>query len=199
MAEQTLSVSLKQVPQGRLGVWLLIVGELIIFGGLVVCYLLYRLRFPSWVEQTQHTSTFYGGLNTFVLLTSSYTIVKANDAALKKDLVKMSRYMLTTIFCGLIFLAVKSTEYAHEIGAGFTLTSPGLQATNPVGATFWSFYYIMTGLHATHVLAGMVTLFFVWLDARKGRNIHRVELGGLYWHMVDLIWIFLFPLLYIAK
>lgn len=199
MSETTLTIPLKQVPQGRLAVWLLIIGELLIFGGLVVAYLLYRLRFPSWVEQTHHTSTFFGALNTFVLLTSSYTIVKANDAAIKKDLAKMSRYMLITILCGLIFLVVKSTEYTHEINAGLTLTSPKLQATDPVGATFWSFYYIMTGLHATHVLAGMVTLFIIWLDARKGRNVHRVELGGLYWHMVDLIWIFLFPLLYIAK
>lgn len=199
MSESTLTIPLKQVPQGRLAVWLLIIGELLIFGGLVVAYLLYRLRFPSWVEQTQHTSTFFGAINTFVLLSSSYTIVKANDAAIKKDLVKMSRYMLITILCGVIFLVVKGTEYTHEINAGLTLTSPKLQATDPVGATFWSFYYIMTGLHATHVLAGMVTLFIIWLDARKGRNVHRVELGGLYWHMVDLIWIFLFPLLYIAK
>lgn len=199
MSQQTLNIPIKSVPQGRLGVWILVAGELVIFGGLICCYLLYRLRYPQWAEQAHHTSTFFGALNTFVLLSSSYTIVKAHAAAAKNDLQKMSMWMTCTIGGGLLFLVNKGIEYTHEISAGFTLGSPTLAATDPIGATFWSFYYTMTGLHALHVIVGLTALTIILIDARKGKNLHRVELGGLYWHMVDLIWIFLFPLLYIAK
>ena len=195
-----LSLPISVVPQGRLGLWILIAGELVIFGGLIACYLLNRLRYPEWAEQAAHTSTFFGALNTFVLLSSSFTIVKAHEAANKKNLKKVSLYMLLTIAGGLLFLVNKSIEYTHEIGHGFTMSSPVLQAKgNYVGSLFWSFYYLMTGLHGTHVLVGMVIMTVIWTQARKGKNLHRVELAGLYWHMVDLIWIFLFPLLYIAK
>jgi heme/copper-type cytochrome/quinol oxidase subunit 3 len=195
-----LRVPVKSVPQGRLGLWILIAGELVIFGGFIACYLLYRLRFPEWGEQAKHTNTFFGALNTFVLLFSSFSVVKAHEAANKRDLGKITMWMLITIVCGLLFLVNKTIEYSHEIAEGFTLTSPALLAAgNNTGSLFWSFYYGMTGLHGLHVLAGMVTLFIIWLDARKGNNLHRVELGGMYWHMVDLIWIFLFPLLYLVR
>lgn len=189
-----------EVPQGRMGIWVLIAGELILFGGLIACYILYRLRYPEWAAQAAHTSTMMGAINTLVLLTSSYTVVLAHSAAIKKQLKKVVMWMSSTICLGLVFLVVKSIEYTSEIGHGFTLTSPGLvKEGEMVGATFWSFYYLMTGLHALHVIAGMTTIFIVMMGARKGRNLHRVELAGMYWHMVDLIWIFLFPLLYIAK
>lgn len=197
----TLTIPLfKDVPQGRLGMWILIAGELVIFGGLMACYILYRVRYPEWSEQAAHTSTLLGALNTFVLLTSSLTIVKAHSASLRKDLKKIVTWMSATIGLGLVFLIVKSIEYASEISHGFTLSSPGLIESGSSNAPlFWSFYYFMTGLHATHVVAGMVILFVHMMDARKGKNLHRVELGGMYWHMVDIVWIFLFPLLYLAK
>lgn len=200
MNKQTLSVSPNEVPQGRLGMWILISGELMIFGGLIACYLLYRLRFPEWGEQAAHTSTFFGALNTVVLLTSSFTIVKAHEAAIKKDLGKITLWMSVSILGGLMFLINKSIEYTTEISHGFTFSSPQLQESgNYIGSLFWSFYYTMTGLHGLHVLVGMIIMFVIMLQARKGQNLHRVELAGMYWHMVDLIWIFLFPLLYIAK
>ena len=198
--QQTLSVPVNTIPQGRLAMWLLIAGELMIFGGLIACYLLYRLRFPEWGEQAAHTSTFFGALNTVVLLSSSYTIVKAHEAAVKKDLGKITMWMSVSILGGLLFLVNKSIEYTTEISHGFTFSSPQLQESGDnIGSLFWSFYYIMTGLHGLHVLIGMVVMFVIMLQARKGKNLHRVELAGMYWHMVDLIWIFLFPLLYIAK
>ncbi len=200
MKEQTLSVPVKMVPQGRLAMWILIAGELMIFGGLIACYLLYRLRFPEWGEQAAHTSTFFGALNTVVLLSSSYTIVKAHEAAIKKDLQKITLWMSVSILGGFFFLINKSIEYTTEISHGFTFSSPHLQESgNTIGSLFWSFYYTMTGLHGVHVLVGMIVMFVIMLQARKGKNLHRVELAGMYWHMVDLIWIFLFPLLYIAK
>ena len=201
MNTTTVSIlSIKDVPQGRLGLWVLIAGELIIFGGLIACYIMYRIRYPEWGEQASHTSTPLGALNTLVLLTSSFTVVMAHTAALKKQLAKIVPWIGATLALGLTFLVVKAFEYTNEISHGFTLTSPSLVAKGEsVGANFWSFYYLATGLHALHVIVGMLILFIVMMAARKGENLHRVELGGMYWHMVDIIWIFLFPLFYIAK
>lgn len=199
--EQHLALPINKVPQGRLGMWILIAGELVIFGGLIACYLEFRLRYPQWSEMAAHTSTLIGAINTVVLLLSSYTVVKAHEAAQRLDTSKITMWMSCTILGGLIFLIDKGIEYSHEIAHGFTFTSPHMQTTSAeqVNSLFWSFYYIMTGLHGTHVLAGMTIMFIVMMQARKGKNLHRVELAGMYWHMVDLVWIFLFPLLYIAK
>jgi cytochrome c oxidase subunit III len=200
MNQISTSISIKEVPQGRLGIWILIAGELVIFGGLIAAYLLYRFRFPEWAAQASYTSTLLGGINTFVLLTSSYFVVMAHAAAIKQQYDKIKLWMGLAIGCGLIFLVVKTIEYSNEMSHGFTMTSPTLVAQgDSIGSLFWSFYYFMTGLHGVHVLAGMVAMFVVMLSASKGKNVHRVELVGMYWHMVDIIWIFLFPLLYIAK
>ncbi|MCB1191306.1 MAG: cytochrome c oxidase subunit 3 [Leptospiraceae bacterium] len=192
--------TLRDMPKGRLGTWALIAGEIAIFSGFIMAYVLYRLRYPEWADQAKHTSTMYGAINTFVLLSSSYSVVLAHGAAVKKDLKKVVIFLGITLLCGFIFLGVKSIEYTNEIHHGFTLTSPSLiTSKQEVGTLFWSFYYAMTGLHATHVIAGMIAIFIVMMQARKGVGLHRVELAGLYWHMVDIVWIFLFPLLYIAK
>jgi len=195
-----LSLPANKVPEGRLGMWILIAGELVIFGGLIASYLEFRIRYPQWGEMAAHTSTLIGAINTVVLLCSSYTIVKAHEAAQRLDIHKVMIWMSCTVMGGLIFLVDKSIEYYHEISEGFTFTSPKLQmAGDHVGSLFWSYYYIMTGLHGTHVLVGMTVMIIIMFQIRKGQNLHRVELAGMYWHMVDLIWIFLFPLLYIAK
>ncbi len=196
----TVRPGLRDIPQGRLGMWLLIAGELVIFGAAVVSYLLMRIRYPEWGEQAQYTSTALGALNTFVLLTSSFFVVKAHKASLAKDSKNVVRFLSLTLLCGLIFLIVKGIEYSTEISHGFTLRSPGLvDSGQGVASLFWMYYYLMTGLHGLHVLAGMIAIFVVMLQVRKGKYFHRVELAGMYWHMVDLIWIFLFPLLYILK
>ena len=177
------------VPNGRMALWWVIASEIVIFGGLVCCYILYRVRHPEWGEHAAHTSTPLGALNTVILLTSSLTAVLAHAAANAKDGAKAARLLLTTVAFGCGFLVVKSMEYAHEIHHGFTIT------TN----TFWSFYFVMTGLHAAHVIAGMIAMLAVARGAKRGRNLQRVEFAGLYWHFVDVVWIFLFPLLYVAK
>ena len=91
--------------------------------------------------------------------------------------------------CALFLAGLKGLEWSSEISHGYTITSNG----------FWSFYYTAAGLHAAHVIAGAVIMAFIAADAAKGRELHRVELIGIYWHFVDVVWIFLFPLLYIAK
>ncbi len=106
---------LNQVPKGRLAIWILVAGELVIFGGLIMSYLLSRVRFPEWAEQAAHTSTMWGAINTVVLLTSSFFIVKAHEAAVKKNLKRMTLFMSSTIACGFMFLIIKTIEYATEI------------------------------------------------------------------------------------
>jgi len=178
------------ITTGRLAVWWVVGSEIVIFGGLLASYIMHRLAHASWAEQAAHTNVWIGLFNTFVLLTSSLFAVLAHYAAeTEGNGPKAARYLLFTFFGGLTFLLVKAAEWTIEITAGYTVTSNG----------FWSFYYAAAGLHATHVLAGMIIMLIVAHAARQGRELHRVELIGIYWHFVDIVWIFLFPLLYIAK
>jgi heme/copper-type cytochrome/quinol oxidase subunit 3 len=124
-----------------------------------------------------------------VLLTSSFTAVLGHQAAERGDGKQAAKYLFMTIGGAMTFIMVKSVEWTIEITEGFTITANG----------FWSFYYTAAGLHALHVIAGAVIMGFVAVDAWRGRELQRVELIGIYWHFVDVVWIFLFPLLYIAK
>lgn len=190
MAEtHVMTPDASQVPNGRAAMWWVIASEIVIFGGIIASYILYRMRYPEWGEYASHTSTLMGAINTMVLLTSSYIVVLAHEAANKKDFKKVGQYLLMTVICGFMFLGIKSIEYTTEISHGYTISAN----------LFWSFYFLMTGLHGLHVIAGMTALWIVRSDAMKGKNLHRVEMAGLYWHLVDIVWIFLFPLLYIAK
>ena len=177
------------LPTGLLAVWWVVVSEIVIFGGLLASYIMHRLAHDAWTAQAAHTNTWIGAFNTFVLLTSSLTAVLAHQAAQQGDGKKAARFLYYTVAGAITFVCVKAAEWTTEIQAGYTLTS----------STFWSFYYTAAGLHALHVIAGAIIMLFVARDAAKNRELHRVELIGIYWHFVDLVWIFLFPLLYIAK
>jgi len=115
--------------------------------------------------------------------------VLAHKAAAGGDGRRAAMLLRLTVLGGLVFLIVKTFEWSHEILEGFTLQAGG----------FWSYYYTAAGLHAFHVIAGMVVMLFVAAGAARNENLHRVENVGIYWHFVDMVWIFLFPLLYIAK
>ncbi|MGH7338970.1 MAG: cytochrome c oxidase subunit 3 [Candidatus Rokuibacteriota bacterium] len=177
------------MPTGRLAVWWVIASEIVIFGGILASYIMHRLAHDAFAEQAAHTNTAIGAFNTLVLLTSSLFAVLGHKAAEEGDGKKAARMILFTMAGGLTFLVVKAFEWTDEITHGFTITSN----------TFWSFYYTAAGIHAAHVLAGVVIMGFVAWAARRGEELHRVELIGIYWHFVDIVWIFLFPLLYIAK
>lgn len=177
------------IPTGRLAVWWLIASEIVIFGGVLGSYIMHRLGHPDWAHQAVHTNTLAGAVNTFVLLTSSLSAVLAHQAAEHKDGKKAARYLMFTVLGGACFLVIKSFEWANEIKHGYTLSSN----------TFWSFYYTAAGIHGLHVIVGMIVMLIVAADARKNQELQRVENVGLYWHFVDIVWIFLFPLLYIAK
>jgi heme/copper-type cytochrome/quinol oxidase subunit 3 len=174
---------------GKLAVWWVVASEIVIFGGLLASYIMHRLAHDAWSEQAAHTNTWIGAFNTMVLLTSSLSAVLAHNAAERGDGKKAANLLWATIIGALTFLVVKTFEWTDEITHGFTITS----------STFWSFYYTAAGIHASHVIAGAILMAFVAKDARQGRELHRVELIGIYWHFVDIVWIFLFPLLYIAK
>ena len=177
------------IPTGRLAVWWVIGSEIVIFGGLLGSYVMHRLGHPEWAEQAVHTNTWAGAFNTLVLLSSSLAAVLAHQAASQKEGAKAAKLLYATTLGGLVFLVVKGFEWSHEIGLGYTITASG----------FWSFYYLAAGLHALHVIAGMVIMLIIAQSAKRNEELQRVELIGNYWHFVDIVWIFLFPLLYIAK
>lgn len=197
---QTNKIDPRQIPQGRLGMWMLIIGELVIFGGLIAVYLMYRFRYPEWAEMASHTNTTLGAINTVVLLTSSFFAVKAHEAAVKKNYQKIKLWIWLTIGCSIMFLVIKGIEYTSKIHHGYTFSGSELvEQGNLIGSTYWGFYYLMTGIHGLHVIAGAIVFLTVLYQVNRKRNLQRVEMAGMYWHMVDIIWIFLFPLLYIAN
>ena len=177
------------IPTGRLAIWWVLASEIVIFGGLIASYIMHRLGHPEWANATAVTKTWIGATNTFVLLSSSFTAVLAHQAAEQGNGPRAARFLRMTILGALTFLTIKSFEWGHELSEGYTVTTNG----------FWSFYYTACGLHALHVIAGAVIMAFIARDAAKNRELQRVELIGIYWHFVDVVWIFLFPLLYIAK
>lgn len=179
------------IPTGRLAVWWVIGSEIVIFGGLIASYLMNRfLHADSWKADAAMTNTLIGAINTFWLLTSSYFVVLAHAAAERKDIKEARKWIWLTVLLGGFFMVFKTYEYYTEIAHGKTLF------TN----NFWSFYYVATALHGFHVVCGMVIMAIIAEnDVKHNRNWHRVENIGLYWHFVDVVWIFLFPLLYIAK
>jgi heme/copper-type cytochrome/quinol oxidase subunit 3 len=177
------------IPTGKLAVWWVVGSEIVIFGGLLASYIMHRLGHPEWAEYASHTNPWFGGVNTFVLLTSSLFAVLAHHAAEHGDGKKAARWLLATCAGGAIFAGIKAVEWTIEISHGYTITANG----------FWGFYYTAAGIHALHVIAGCIIMLIIANDARKGKELHRVELIGIYWHFVDIVWIFLFPLLYIAK
>jgi len=177
------------VTTGKLAVWWLIVSEIVIFGGVLASYIMHRIGHPEWAASAAHTQTWIGGVNTMVLLTSSLTAVLAHAAAERGDGKLAARRLYYTIGGALTFLCIKAYEWHGEITHGYTITASG----------FWSFYYTAAGIHAAHVVVGAIIMAFVAQQAKRNHELGRVELIGLYWHFVDLVWIFLFPLLYIAK
>ncbi|MEE9606894.1 MAG: cytochrome c oxidase subunit 3 [Myxococcota bacterium] len=177
------------MPTGRLAVWWVVASEVVIFGGLLASYVMHRLAHDAWAAQAAATNTWIGASNTLVLLTSSLFAVLGHKAAEEGNGVKASNFLLLTAAGGVMFLTIKGFEWTMEIQHGYTITS----------STFWSFYYTAAGLHALHVLGGVVILTIIAAQARRQAELHRVELIGIYWHFVDVVWIFLFPLLYIAK
>lgn len=189
----------------KLGMWLFLATEILLFGGLFVSFALFRwLYLEEFHRGSHHLNWMLGSLNTAVLILSSFTAALAVDAAQHGDNGKVRRNLIITIACGFIFLFIKYMEYSHKAHEGIF---PGMAYFNSAEFNekykcFFGLYYCMTALHALHVIAGMGLLVWVLTKAMKNRfskdYYTPVEIGALYWHLVDLIWIYLFPLLYLV-
>jgi cytochrome c oxidase subunit 3 len=205
----------QQFDTSKIGMWLFIVTEILLFGGLFAGFGLMQQRYPKeFIEAHEHLQRGYGTVNTMVLLISSFTMVMGVLSARTNQPKKTVRYLVLTILCAAIFMCIKYVEYTHKFEEGLF---PGMwyhqQVTDTVFlpngklshgyATFFAFYFMMTGLHGIHVLVGMVLLGWLAVRANRGEFSSKyytpVDLVGLYWHVVDMIWIYLFPLYYLIK
>ena len=203
----------QQRQSTTLGMWIFLVTEIMFFGGLFTAYLVYRTAHPDvWEMGSQHMEFWLGTINTVILLTSSFFVALSVHYA-QRGMTKITALLLfLTVLCGIGFLGIKAVEYHNHYKEG---TVPGPwwhynQVENPDGTTrpaphelqlFFYLYFVMTGLHALHVTIGIVLLALIGLWAWQGKytaEYHNpVHISGLYWHFVDLVWIFLYPLLYL--
>jgi len=186
----------------KLGMWLFLFTEVLLFGGLFVLYAGYRFAYPDgFVAAASEMNTFIGAINTIVLLTSSLTVA-LSIAALQKNHKRLAMNLLWfTLFCGLVFLTNKYFEWSHEIHNGIYPKGPALDNMSSGEIIYFGLYFTMTGLHGLHVIVGMIfigfAMNFISRDIITSTNYQKLENAGLYWHLVDLIWIFLFPLFYL--
>lgn len=188
----------------RMGLWLFLFSELILFGGMFIIYAVYRFKHPEEFRlAAAELDPFIGTVNTIVLLTSSLTVAMS-ITAIQQGKKYFSMVLLgTTLILALVFLVIKYYEWAHKISIGIYPQSPDLLTKPPGEILYFGLYYVMTGLHALHIIIGMAVLAVMFVFIAKGKiNQHsfvRLEAGGLYWHLVDIIWIFLFPLFYLIQ
>lgn len=175
-----------------LGIWTFLATEVLLFGGLFTAYVVFRIRYPKmFLEDHLMLNRTFGAVNTLVLIGSSLTVA-LGIAAIRKGRVRLLQVFLSlTILLAAVFLGIKYLEYSEDFSRGLF----------PSTDIFFSLYFMLTGLHGIHVTAGMVVLGTVLYMAGKGKfseSYHTpVEISGLYWHFVDLVWIYLFPLLYL--
>lgn len=184
----------------ELGIWLFLASEILFFGGLFTSYAVYRVLYSEAFETAaRETELTIGAINTAVLLTSSLFIALAVKIAETERALSQTLLMLT-VLAGLFFLGLKAIEYWGDIEKGL-VPGPGFSLSPPETQIFWGLYWLMTGVHAVHVIVGMGVLSALYLLRRSGRLGHRssaLEVGALYWHLVDVIWIFIFPMIYLA-
>jgi len=196
----------QQMDSAKLGMWIFLLTEVLLFGGLFCAYAVYRAWYPeTFVNAHKELNVWLGATNTVVLITSSLTMALAIRSMQlgKKDLTLMHLWL--TLGLAGTFLVIKYFEYAHKFHVGQLPGKyyffEGIEGTNP--HVFFSVYFLMTGLHGFHVLVGMGVITWMILRTRKNEFSSAyytpIEMTGLYWHLVDLIWIFLFPLLYLIS
>ena len=190
------------VPNGKLGIWVFLASEVMFFTGLIGAYIVLRMGHPAWPGSEGHLNVWIGTCNTLVLICSSTTIVLALAASQRLpaapgaaqaggDMAALRRWLLATVLLGSLFLCIKGSEYSAKFSHHI------VPSTN----VFWSCYFALTGFHALHVFGGIVFNLLVLSYTRRAdlwaSRSQRLELAGLYWHFVDIVWIFLFPMLYL--
>lgn len=186
----------------RLGMWLFLFTELILFGGMFIIYSVYRFTHQQEFHlAARELNTIIGTFNTIILLTSSLTMAAA-IVALQRSKRRLSLFLqMLTILLALFFMVNKYFEWTAKFHHGIYPGSDTLLNENPGQILFFGLYYVMTGLHALHVIVGVVMIAFMMRFTAKyivtPDNYVKLENTGLYWHLVDIIWIFLFPLFYL--
>ncbi len=187
-----------------LGMWAFLVTEVLFFGGLFGAYVVYRSSYPqAFANASNQLDPILGGINTAVLIGSSFTMVLAVHAAQLRRKWQIFGWLWATVVLGTVFLGVKYVEYHHKWEHHLIPGPNFLFEGQPGGSEqlFFALYFSMTGLHAFHMVIGAGVLIWLSVLALKGRfdepGRNAVEMAGLYWHFVDLVWIFLFPLLYL--
>jgi cytochrome c oxidase subunit 3 len=194
----------QQREASSLGMWVFLVTEILFFGGLFTAYVVYRHQYAAgFAEGSRHLDVALGTFNTAVLIISSLTMALAVHSASTGRRKALIFFLVATMVLGAVFLGVKAVEYHHKF-EDHLVPGPHFQFPGPHARSaeiFFSLYFTMTGLHAAHMVVGLGLLTALVLQARKGRyGPHYstpVEVSGLYWHFVDVVWIFLFPLLYL--
>ena len=181
------------LTNGKIGIWLFLASEVMLFGALFASYILIRTGSPSWPRGDTVLDVYLATFNTIVLITSSVTMVMAWASLMRRKFGTYRIYMGLTILLGAVFLVVKYFEYSHHFNIG----------EGPSHSNFLAIYFTLTGLHMLHVFGGMCVNAYFWGPGAKLYQTNpvwftnRVEHSGLFWHFVDLVWIFLFPTLYL--
>jgi len=196
----------QQFDASKIGMWLFLVTEVLLFGGLFVGYGIMHAKHPeAFMAAHHHLDKVMGAVNTIVLLFSSFTMVMAVWAAQTNRRKLTILFLVLTLLCACAFMGIKYVEYSHKFHDGLL---PGKYYTHqgdkvPGQFMFFSFYFMMTGLHGIHVLIGMAAILWILFRTIRGdfssEYYGPVDLTGLYWHLVDLIWIYLFPLMYLIS
>jgi cytochrome c oxidase subunit III len=195
----------QQTEAATLGMWVFLVTEVLFFGGLFMVYTVYRTWYPAEFATASHTLNItLGTINTAVLITSSLTMALAVHAAQLGQRRLIMLFLIATMALGAVFLGIKGVEYYakfeehHVPGPGFRFEEPQFAAHAQI---FFSLYFLMTGLHALHMIIGFGIMLFMlgwtWKGSITAEYYAPIEIAGLYWHFVDIVWIFLFPLLYL--
>lgn len=198
----------QQFEASTLGMWAFLITEIMFFGGLFLGYIIYRSLYPhAFAEASKLLDYRLGAINTAVLICSSLTMVLAVRAAQLGKRRSLITFLMLTMFLGLVFLGNKAFEYAHKFHEHL-VPGPHFGPSHPLtdphhSQLFFSFYFGMTGLHALHMVIGIAILAVFTVQAKRGRFSQEyftpIDIIGLYWHFVDIVWIFLFPLLYLIS
>jgi cytochrome c oxidase subunit 3 len=194
----------QQKEASTLGMWVFLATEVLFFGGLFLAYAIYRYWYPEAFAAASHALVVWAGTtNTVVLITSSLTMALAVHAAQAGERRLLMLFLVLTMLLGIVFLGIKAFEYYTEY-AEHHLPGPGFQfeaAHVRHAQVFFSLYFVMTGVHALHMIIGLgimsVMLWWAWRGTISKDYANPIEISGLYWHFVDIVWIFLFPLLYL--
>jgi cytochrome c oxidase subunit 3 len=196
----------QQKDASTLGMWIFLITEVMFFGGMFLAYSIYRTKFPDvFAIASSSMNVYMGAANTVVLLCSSFTMVMAVRASTLGKVKAIVGWLIFTLIFGLAFLGVKAFEWTEKFELHHIpgMANFHLNGVNQQGAAqiFFALYFCMTGLHALHMIVGVGILSWLIYETRKGaftaEYMTPVDISGLYWHFVDIVWIFLFPLLYL--